>query len=337
MKRLFPIFLSLLLVLSAVPGMQASAQESINKEMQSVIDQGIIQGHADGTYKPQGSVKRGEFATYLYRALQLPEGSHVFADVGRNSTLAKGINAAAKAKIVVGTSATRFSPDALITREQMAVMIERALDYMKASTKTKPLTFTDKQQIKATGAVMRMVGHDIIAGVPDGEGFAFKPKNAATRAHAAAFIYRMQQTLKAEGISVQPIPQPTASALSAFEQEVVELTNAERTKKGLQPLQIDTELSKVARLKSQDMKDNNYFNHNSPTYGSPFDMMEQFGISYRAAGENIAMGYRTPAAVVNGWMNSEGHRANILSSNFTHIGVGYVEGTHHWTQMFIGK
>jgi uncharacterized YkwD family protein len=125
--------------------------------------------------------------------------------------------------------------------------------------------------------------------------------------------------------------------LSQFEQEVVELTNAERSKHGLQPLQMDAELSNVAREKSRDMAASNYFDHNSPTYGSPFDMIQQFGIQYRSAGENIAKGQRSPQEVVNAWMNSEGHRANILNDNFTHIGVGFVEQGNHWTQMFIGK
>lgn len=125
--------------------------------------------------------------------------------------------------------------------------------------------------------------------------------------------------------------------LSQFEQEVVELTNQERAKQGLSPLKADNELSKVAREKSRDMAANNYFDHNSPTYGSPFDMMKSYGITYRTAGENIAMGQRTPAEVVNAWMNSAGHRANILNGNYTHIGVGYVEQGNHWTQQFIGK
>ena len=85
------------------------------------------------------------------------------------------------------------------------------------------------------------------------------------------------------------------------------------------------------------MKNLGYFSHTSPTYGSPFDMMKNFGISYRSAGENIAKGYATPEAVVKGWMNSPGHRANILNKSFTHIGVGYVENGSYWTQMFILK
>ena len=114
-------------------------------------------------------------------------------------------------------------------------------------------------------------------------------------------------------------------------------TVEEAIKNGLKELTYDWELSRVARYKSQDMKDNGYFSHTSPVYGSPFQMMKSFGISYRSAGENIARGQATPQAVVNAWMNSSGHRANILNSSFTHIGVGYVSSGNYWTQMFIGK
>ncbi|MGM0875130.1 MAG: CAP domain-containing protein [Bacillota bacterium] len=135
----------------------------------------------------------------------------------------------------------------------------------------------------------------------------------------------------------QPKTEQSASQLSAYEQQVVDLTNQERAKSGLPALKVDVDLSKVAREKSLDMQKNNYFSHTSPTYGSPFDMLKQFGITYKAAGENIAKGQRSPEEVVNAWMNSEGHRKNILSSNFTHIGVGYVAEGNYWTQQFIGK
>lgn len=127
------------------------------------------------------------------------------------------------------------------------------------------------------------------------------------------------------------------SQLSAFEQQVVDLTNAERAKNGLPALKVDLNLSKVAREKSSDMQRNNYFSHQSPTYGSPFDMMKKFGITYKSAGENIAMGQKTPSEVVQAWMNSEGHRANILNGSYTHIGVGHVANGNYWTQQFIGK
>jgi uncharacterized YkwD family protein len=127
------------------------------------------------------------------------------------------------------------------------------------------------------------------------------------------------------------------AGLNAYEQQVVDLTNKERAKYGLPPLKVDAALSKVAREKSRDMAVNHYFSHNSPTYGSPFEMMKKFGISYTAAGENIAKGQRTPQEVVAAWMNSEGHRANILNKNYTHIGVGFEENGYIWTQQFIRK
>jgi uncharacterized YkwD family protein/spore coat assembly protein SafA len=133
---------------------------------------------------------------------------------------------------------------------------------------------------------------------------------------------------------------PTYDAIKKIEHEVIQLTNQERAKYGLPPLKPFWELSRVARFKSMDMRDRGYFSHNSPTYGSPFTMIKNFGISYSAAGENIAAGQRTPQEVVRSWMNSQGHRQNILSQNYTHIGVGYAKGGaygYYWTQMFIKR
>ncbi|MCH7241828.1 CAP domain-containing protein [Clostridioides difficile] len=131
----------------------------------------------------------------------------------------------------------------------------------------------------------------------------------------------------------------TSESFSAYQKEVVDLVNIERAKAGLNPLTLDSSISNVATKKSQDMIDNNYFSHNSPTYGSPFDMLKKFGISYKTAGENIAMGQKTPKEVVNAWMNSEGHRKNIMNPNFSKIGVGVAQksgGSIYWTQIFVG-
>ncbi|TCZ81037.1 SCP-like extracellular [Paenibacillus albiflavus] len=122
---------------------------------------------------------------------------------------------------------------------------------------------------------------------------------------------------------------------ASFAAQVVDLVNKERSKAGLKPLTTQADLTNMAAAKAADMRKNNYFDHQSPTYGSPFDMMKQFGISYRSAGENIAKGQRTPAEVMNAWMNSEGHRKNILDPSFTAIGVAYDNG--YWVQEFIGN
>lgn len=129
------------------------------------------------------------------------------------------------------------------------------------------------------------------------------------------------------------------SQLTADEQEVFNLINEKRKANGLSALKIDDELQNVARIKAQDMVDNNYFSHNSPIYGSPFDMIKKFGISYKTAGENIA-GNSSNTGAVNAWMNSEGHKANILNSSFNYTGVGVVKSPKYgkvYVQMFMGK
>lgn len=120
-----------------------------------------------------------------------------------------------------------------------------------------------------------------------------------------------------------------------YEMQVVNLVNSERAKQGLGALANNWELQRVAETKARDLTDKNYFSHTSPTYGSPFDMMKSFGIKYSSAGENIAKGQRTPQEVMTAWMNSSGHRANILNSSYTQIGVGYDSRSNSWVQMFI--
>jgi uncharacterized YkwD family protein len=146
-----------------------------------------------------------------------------------------------------------------------------------------------------------------------------------------------QQTQPRQQTPTQQQQAPVSAGISQYAQQVIELTNKERARAGLPALKADAQLSAVAQKKSQDMQQNHYFSHTSPTYGSPFDMMRDFGITYKTAGENIAQGQRTPQEVVTAWMNSPGHRANILNQQFTHIGVGFEQAGNHWTQMFIGK
>lgn len=138
----------------------------------------------------------------------------------------------------------------------------------------------------------------------------------------------------------QKVYVPLLSNLKAIERQVIELVNQERAKNGLKPLKANWELSRVARYKSNDMRDRNYFSHDSPTYGSPFTMIKSFGIYYRSAGENIAAGQKTAWEVMQSWLKSPGHRQNIMNAGFTEIGVGYSQGGSYgtyWTQMFISK
>ena len=131
----------------------------------------------------------------------------------------------------------------------------------------------------------------------------------------------------------------TSSSMNNDETEVFNLINQQRINNGLQALKMDEEVQRVARIKAQDMVNNNYFSHTSPTYGSPFDMLSSFKISYKTAGENIA-GNSSNSSAVTAWMNSAGHKANILNNNFNYTGIGVVSGSKYgkiYVQMFIGK
>ncbi|WP_246066924.1 CAP domain-containing protein [Paenibacillus koleovorans] len=127
---------------------------------------------------------------------------------------------------------------------------------------------------------------------------------------------------------------PVTGNAAQFAQEVLNIVNSERAKAGLGALTMNGALSNMAMDKAKDMYHNQYFDHISPTYGSPFDMMNRYGISFNSGGENIARGQRSPSEVMTQWMNSPGHRANILNGNFTQIGVAYYNGD--WVQEFIG-
>lgn len=129
------------------------------------------------------------------------------------------------------------------------------------------------------------------------------------------------------------------SSITSDEKEVFDLINKQRQNNGMQALKMDAEVQRVARIKAQDMVNNNYFAHESPTYGTPFNMLKNFGISYKSAGENIA-GNSSNSSAVEAWMNSAGHRANILNSSYNYTGIGVVKGSKYgkiYVQMFIGK
>jgi uncharacterized YkwD family protein len=135
-----------------------------------------------------------------------------------------------------------------------------------------------------------------------------------------------------------PSPYPL-TGLTTGEEQMIKLVNQERTAAGLRALIADSPLTHTARLKSQDMVQSNYFAHQSPNYGSPFDMMSQFGIDFQTAGENIACN-QTVAAAHQALMNSQGHRENILNESFVYVGIGIISGGpcgQMYTQQFVGR
>ena len=123
----------------------------------------------------------------------------------------------------------------------------------------------------------------------------------------------------------KPSTKPPAPSGGA-EAQVLQLTNAERAKAGCGPLRTNSSLTRAADLHATDMVVHHYFDHNSQDGRSPFDRMKAAGFKGGSMAENIAVGYRSASAVVKGWMNSEGHRKNILNCDYTMIGIGYDSG-----------
>lgn len=137
------------------------------------------------------------------------------------------------------------------------------------------------------------------------------------------------------GSTEESTPEAAPEGEHAFIRQVVTLVNEERAKEGLSPLTVDTKVQAAAMVRAQECEQ--LFSHTRPNGSSFATALKEQNVSYRSAGENIAWGQRTPQEVVNAWMNSSGHRANIMNPNFTTIGVGYyenVKGTDYWCQLF---
>lgn len=135
--------------------------------------------------------------------------------------------------------------------------------------------------------------------------------------------------------TVTPVITSTpATENTDFVSQVAALVNAERAKVGLSPVTLDTTLSKAAQVRAKEIV--NHFSHTRPNGSSFSTAITEQGFSFRGSGENIAYGQKTPQAVMNAWMNSDGHRANILNTKYTKIGVGYYQqnGVNYWTQLF---
>jgi uncharacterized YkwD family protein len=291
------------------------AEESVS----SLSQQGIINGYEDGTFKPNNNISRQEAAVMMVRAVLSDKESGFqadYTDVDTDSFYYEAISAASDHDLFNGYPDGTFRPKENITRAESAKILVSAFDFTGSET-----VFSDVRGHWAESDITALLAKGITTGYPDG---TYKPGNSITRAEFAVLLDR---SLKEEkGGPVQS--------------EILRLTNEERKAHNLEPLKLHVDLQAVADAKAEDMYVNDYFAHQSPEHGSPFDMMKAAGINYSAAAENIARGYRSAETVVEGWMNSPGHRKNILSERYTHLGAGYTsEGARgpYYVQMFIQK
>jgi len=334
MRKILGLILALMIVIQPFTAEAAafgdvSSTDWFHDNVYLLVREGAIQGYPDNTFRPKNTMTRAEFIKSTMSILgytNIPSRGTHWAD---------GYISKARSLGIVCND-TSSNPDSPITRYDMARIVSNVLDYQnyrpQADLAQYEQLIKDIRQVTSLGnpeiktAVLNSYSSGILTGYVDG---AFRGDATLTRSEAATVLLRIKYQ--------QYRSLPRVELNSNFEQRVLDLVNVERGKEGLSPLRMHSELSKVAYEKSKDMAIYDYFDHTSPNYGSPFQMMKEFGIKYNYAGENIAMGHPTPEAVVKAWMESPGHRANIMNRNFGNLGVGIYNdnGTIYWTQMFI--
>ena len=328
MKRMVTLLLSILLAFTlSLPALAGSLDSEIATATQFLQAKGILQGNASGDLQLEKPLTRAELAVILSRLKVNQE--HLMAEKTYYSNQCEYTDVPDWARVYVGFCTAwnmvngygdgRYGSNDPVTPQVACTVLLRACGMY--------VPFEWSYETALDAAVQ----------------YGIAPREALqeqyiSRGNLSILLYRTAEKLgfNMEDVDTTPDTEPTPdnSGVSDLEQQVVDLVNQERAAYGLAPLTLNTELCDGARLKSQDMLDNGYFNHYSPTYGDPFDMMDSMGIETWGAAENIARGQKTAEEVMNSWMNSPGHRANILSEEYSDIGVGYAGG--YWTQWFIG-
>jgi len=313
-------------------------------EVAEAINEGIVCGYPDGTFRPDNKVSLGEFIKMAVVAKTGtdpgPSKTGIWCDSYRAAASAEGL-----LDSVLSDDSKMFKA---ITRYEAALILADSLSKQNPTTAEKGTAislFPDIKGFSRIDSLTLVIKEGLMAGYPDG---TFRPALSLTRAEAVSVISRLQNVSKRVDTKyfLDQINGGKSSAdtkgsdidASEYIAEAFRLTNNERVKAGIPPLSYNYDLEKVAQAKAEDMWRNDYFSHNSPLYGTPFDMIKEFGITYCAAGENIAYNYRTPKEVINGWMNSKGHKENLLRKEFTDVAFGYFDAGSsgvYWVQLFI--
>lgn len=293
--------------------------------IENLASKNILSGYSDGTFKPNNYVTRAQAAKIIAKTLNLTPNNQArqqFTDVPKSSEYFHAIQALHERKIISGYSTDNtFRPNERLSRAQMAKILTRAFSLEQAKTITYPF-----RDIPSHSSFKYDIQTIFNAGITNGtSATTFSPNASVTRGQMASFVVRARDGVRA----------PERPANKSYAEQVIALTNQARVENGLEPLAMSTSLMESAQFKTDDMAATRILSHDSPNYGGMQNILNRFNIAYSYAGENIAVGQRSPEEVVNAWMNSSGHRANILNSNYTHIGVGYSSNGNYWTQHFI--
>lgn len=303
----------------------------------------VITGYEDGTFHPNNSISRAQIAQVINRILQLPESGDYkpsFIDISSDHPAYNDIAVLTKAGIF--NNGLYFNPNGTLTRAQLSKIIVLMNDFQVEQEVTAP--FADVREDHWAKSYITFLAE---TGITTGKTkTTFAPNSAVSRIQALVLIDRSMKYKKNPSTN-EIIYDPFEKEYKNIEQgnvsfvtETIKLVNIEREKQGLHALVEDKTLSQIALIKAEDMIVHNYFEHASPLYGDPWDMAEGFGYFYKTFGENIAHGQKDAVEVVTDWMNSPGHRANILKSKYTSIGVGIAlnqNNQYYYVHMFSSK
>lgn len=319
------------------------------------VDEGIIRGTSATTFHPNDETLRGQMTAILYRYAGQPavEGASSFSDVASTVYYADAARWAQGERVLVSTvsGSDRFLGDAPISRAEFCAMVYHYAGYEgidRRTTSSAPFHDVIGLSSELRTAIDWAYANGIVNGIDAAQ---FAPNDTLTRAQAVVMLYRYETTFApGDGGGTEPDPAEPTGGTTGGEgattpdettktypypiADVVELVNRERAKEGLSALSTNDDLMAAAQIRATELR--TLFAHDRPDGSSCFTVLEEVGLPYMTAGENIAMGYPSPERVVEGWMNSPGHRANILNEYFTAIGVGYDENGRCWVQLFVG-
>ena len=319
---------------------------------------GLMLGTSNTTFSPNENISIAQALTMATRIHSSHVGSAALTNASGNNWYDTYVDYAINNRMIGTYDFSDYN--SVATRAQMAYIFSSVIPAEKQTTTSNRIPPDVKESDTYGREIYLLYRTGILVG-SDHAG-TFSPTSSITRAEAATIILRVHLLLADETTPTptppptpmptptptptpMPTPMPTPTPMpmptpmptptldtSSFARDVLDLVNVERTQNGCSPLTWDDGLATLAQEHSVDMVERGFFDHTNPDGLSPFDRMRIAGISFGHAAENIAAGQRTPEAVVNAWMNSTGHRANILNPNLTHIGVGF--HNYYWTQVF---
>ena len=299
---------------------------------------------------PDHQATRGTVAMALYNMSS--DGNNQFAPIGYSDVLADSpyfaaVSFCAARAYIHGYHDGTFKPEGYISRAEVCTILVNYLNIDISSSKSVfPPDVSPNHW--AAEIISAVIDSHLMSGYEDG---SFRPDNSITRAELATIIVNASHLSPPDYIrefedlpkthwaykNIACVSAPSLSGPLALEVEVIELANAERVKAGADAIQSDARLCEMARVKAQDMIDNNYIDHVSPVWGAPDQMLKAFDIQFHYAGENITVGPKTPVKAVEAWIQSPSHNEVMLSKNYSKIGVGYAEssdGRCFWVQEF---